>query len=100
MIFMGMGDNEAMKAFTVFGNEANVRHDHINAGVSLIAKLHTKINHQPIARVGRANTIAITVHADFADTAQRQQDEAFTQIVFAFLVLGLLLRLFGCHCLV
>ena len=51
MIFMGMGDNKAIKLFTIFCDEAYIRHNYVDAGIALITKFYAQINHQPIAIV-------------------------------------------------
>ena len=75
VIFMRMGEHDAVEARLFRGDEADVGKHHIDAGVRLLAELDAEIDHQPVPVIGGARAIAIAVHADLARAAQRQEDE-------------------------
>ena len=52
VILVGMGEHEAVQARFLGGDEAHVRQHHVDAGVRLLAKLHTEVDHQPVPVIG------------------------------------------------
>jgi len=72
MVFVRMREHEAQQIFAPFGDEARVRHDHVDAAAAAFAEGHAEIDHQPLAAVA----VEIEIHPDLARTAERQEIEA------------------------
>jgi len=71
---------DEQEAFAVFGDETNVRHDHVNARIILVTELHAQIDHKPIARVGWPHAITIAIHANLAGATQGEKHQVFALI--------------------
>ena len=84
MIFMRMGEDEAVQVSLVAGDETHIRQYHVDARVGFLAELHAQIDHQPLPVVGWACAITIAVHADLAGAAQGQEDEVVAVAGFLF----------------
>ena len=75
VVFMRMGDDEREQILADFFNEADVWHDEVNARQIRPGERNAKINHNPFAVFFRAVAIKPTVHADFAQAAQRHEHQ-------------------------
>ena len=82
MIFMGVRDDKPGKIPLVLGDETHIGQNNVNAGIILVPKFDTKINHQPFARGLGASTIAIAIHTDLACAAQGQQNQIIAVVKF------------------
>ena len=76
MIFMGVGYDDAAQPVQPFLDEGDVRQDEIDARQVRPRKRHAAINHDPFAMPLRAVAVETEIHADLADTAERQKYEA------------------------
>ena len=76
MVFMGMGQDEADQVLAFLFQEADVRHDGIDAGqMLLIAKGHAEVDREPGPLMTVAEAIDRQVHADLADAAERRKGQ-------------------------
>ena len=73
-----MRQNDARQIGSVFLDKANVRQDHIDAGIILtLRKRDPAIDHHPLTRILPAVAIQVNVHADFAETTKGDEYELF-----------------------
>ncbi len=80
MIFMRMRDHDAGEILALFDQEADVRKNQIDAGQMLfLSKRHAEIDRDPAAAALVAQTVERQVHADFADAAERREDQILHQ---------------------
>src|SRR4029079_5657842 len=76
MVLVRVRDDDAGEVGTVFLDEAHVRKDDVDAGIVLaLGEGDAAVDHQPAARVLRAEAVEVGVHADLAETAERQEYE-------------------------
>ncbi len=76
MILMRMGQNDADEVLLLGFQEADIRHDEIDARQSfLVAERHAAIDHEPVTALALRQSVDRQVHADFADTAKRCENQ-------------------------
>ena len=75
MILMRMGDDEPDEILLHLLDEAGVGDHHVNAGQLRPGEGDSAINHQPFHAALRAEAVKGEIHADFAETSERHEDE-------------------------
>src|SRR5690606_25489621 len=78
VVFVGVGDDNALQVRKLLLNEADVRQHQIDAWKLWPRKCHTAIDQKPAPVGRRAITIESQVHADFADATQRTKNQLLT----------------------
>src|SRR5262249_40216240 len=71
MVLMAMGEDEPDKVAPPLLDEADVRHDDVDARRTLVAEGDAEIDHQPLA----GKTVEAEVHAELAGGAERQEQQ-------------------------
>ena len=77
---MRVGNHDAAQPVGLFLDEADIRQNEVDARQGGVRERDADIDHQPLARVRRAEAIEREVHADLADAAKRRKDEFRTGI--------------------
>ena len=78
VVFMGVGDDDAIQPVHIIHQPGYVGHDHVDAGAAVhIRESDAQIDQQKPLLAGTAIAIDISVHTDFPGTAERKIDEAF-----------------------
>ena len=75
MILMRMGDANADEIARDLLDEGDVGEDEVDAGRLRSRKAEAAVDHQPFARFRRPVAVERHVHADFAQAAERHEDE-------------------------
>ena len=76
MVLMGMRQHEADQILPLFLEEADIRHDQVDAGqMLLVAEGDAEIDREPGALAALAEAIDRQVHADLADAAERRKGQ-------------------------
>ena len=69
MVFVGMGDDDALEVLALFGKEPDIGKHQIDAGQIKTREGHAAIDHDPLAVGRRAIAVKGQVHADFPHSA-------------------------------
>ncbi len=77
MIFMGVGEHEAEQVAALRHQEADVRHDEIDAGQVVAAERDAEIDRDPLPALRVAEAVDRQIHADLADPAERRKHQLF-----------------------
>ena len=77
MILMRVGDDEPEQISAVFLDEGQVRQDQIDAGHVRPGEGDAAIDQNPFALFRRAEPVERGVHADFAEAAERRENDFF-----------------------
>ncbi len=73
---MGVRQHQAHQVLALFLQEADVRHDQVDARqVLLVAEGDAEIDREPGALVAVAEPVDLQVHADLADAAERRKGQ-------------------------
>ena len=76
MIFVGVRQHEADQIVALLLEEANVRHDQVDAGqMLLVAEGDAEVDRQPGTLMPVAEPVDRQVHADLADAAERRKGQ-------------------------
>ncbi len=76
VILMRVRHDDADEILRVRLDEAEVGHDDVDAGIEVpLWKGDAEVDHQPFARLLRSQTVEVAVHPDFAETAERDENE-------------------------
>ncbi|MND63419.1 hypothetical protein D3C80_547290 [compost metagenome] len=75
MVFVRMRNDDTAQIVLLGLEKTNVRQDQIRAGMFRSGKAYAHVDHDPFTIVFRTKAIHGEVHADFADTAERQEDK-------------------------
>ena len=76
MILMGVRQHEADQILALLLQEADVRHDQVDARqMFLVAERHAEIDREPAALMAIAEAVDRQVHADLADAAERRKGQ-------------------------
>ena len=75
VILMRMGDDDPDQILLRLLDEAEIRHDEIDARQVLAGEGDAEVDHQPLARVRRPIAVKGAIHADLAQAAERGEHE-------------------------
>ena len=75
MILVRMGDDDADEILLHLLDEADVRHDEIDAGQVVAGEGDAEVDHQPLARLRRAIAVERAIHSDFAQAPEGREHE-------------------------
>jgi hypothetical protein len=74
MILMAVSDDDAEQVLAPLLDEAQIRENQIDAGISGIGEGHAEIHHDPLA----VAAVQIDVHSNLARPAEGQEEEFVT----------------------
>ncbi len=75
VVFVRMRDDDAAQIVLFSFEKTNIRENKVRARMFRSGKAYAHVDHDPFTIVFRAKAIHGEVHADFADTAERQEDK-------------------------
>ena len=75
MVFMGVGDDDALEVLFLLGDIADVRQYQIDARQVRAGEGHAAIHHDPLALAFRPVAVKRQIHADFTHAAKRHKDQ-------------------------
>ena len=75
VVFVGMGDDDADEVLLHLLDEADIRHDEVDAGQVVAGERDAEIDHQPLAPLRRPIAVERAIHPDFAEPSQRREHE-------------------------
>ena len=75
VVLVRVGDDDADEVLPHLLDEADVRHDRVDARQVLAGEGDAEIDHQPFARLRRPVTVERAIHADFAQAPEGREHE-------------------------
>ena len=77
MVLVGMGEHEPDEVAPLFDQEADLRHDEVDAGQVVAGEGDAEVDREPFLAALGAEAVERQVHADLADASERRKDEFF-----------------------
>ena len=77
MVLVGVGKHEPYEVAALFDQEADFRHDEVDAGQVVAGEGDAEVDGEPFLAALRAGAVERQVHADLADAPERRKDEFF-----------------------
>ena len=75
VVFVGVGDDDADEVLLHLLDEADIRHDEVDAGQVVAGERDAEIDHQPLAPLRRPIAVERAIHPDFAEPSERREHE-------------------------